>query len=890
MPLLKSFGLAKGYALAATLLAGVAPVAPSIQIAGAPIVEEGGLGIFTVSRTTGIGSASVNWAVTGEGSNPATPSDFSGSAFPSGTVTFAEGETSKIVQIQTADDSAIEGIETYAVSLSGPTNGYVLGNAKGVGTITDNDTAPDPGAQTVIYTTSFDGMTGRLADQPGWRFEGSNFPSAIENLTVADGAVTKTVGNETGEGTVVLYDIDEDVYEVEWTATSAPSRHQYHFSSQVVGSVVQGVRLQIEGGGTYASFFRQYFDDGAQTGGIEVQAGDKLVVGVDHLSGTFGIYNRRSGNKAGPFPMRVGNTGNDPALTKRNFGPMPGRTGNVAIGTVSLVDLEIRSGLSQIWNPPVFPNVAVTIGMNGNGLAYYYTDRLYENLALPGGWRGVKYSPASSVEIGRTSHPSMFDADDNPINMGGFDAIERLCMKPTPGTNALRLRWSGAGNTVAIIGGGVSGASSVGIANGENFRDFSHTAVHGDEFFPVISITAINSSSPPKNFDIREVSKASSADAAIRNRRFNPAYVERMKAFNGPWRFMDLMNTNGTVQITWAQRATLTSFNVLGPGGIPPEDIVALCVLAGRDPWVTPAGFGDNDYHAQFAAYLNANLPSVRRIYYEIDNEPWNSGGQFLTKHRLWALRWIANHGRSQPDSSSPEFDFVDVARGFAERHIEIMNIIEPIFATSSNPDRLVRVFETTPAAGSGMGFLNLAEATPGITLRPRYDIICGSTYFQQDPNPANDNDPNWSDDIPTLMQRTRDSIVGFKSQLVGQRDAARLKGKYYASYEGGQSHWVAGQANWTGGWKATSRTTYLAYHRSPEWKAIMKDFFLWWDANMDGPLCGFIIQTRITQYGGWGYRTDENSSRDPANDNYDPKWAGLAEALEEITGVPIAA
>ena len=56
---------------------------------------------FTVTRTGNTGSAnSVSWSLAGSAANPASASDFVGGALPSGTVSFAAGETSKTITVK----------------------------------------------------------------------------------------------------------------------------------------------------------------------------------------------------------------------------------------------------------------------------------------------------------------------------------------------------------------------------------------------------------------------------------------------------------------------------------------------------------------------------------------------------------------------------------------------------------------------------------------------------------------------------------------------------------------------------------------------------------------------------------------------------------------------
>lgn len=125
----------------------VVVIAPTLSItAVASSLSEGDSGTttytFTVTRngdTTG--SNSVNWAVTGSGANPATANDFVGSAFPSGTVTFAIGETTKSITVDIQGDTEVEPNENFVVTLSSPTNGATLAQSSTVTATINNDDA-----------------------------------------------------------------------------------------------------------------------------------------------------------------------------------------------------------------------------------------------------------------------------------------------------------------------------------------------------------------------------------------------------------------------------------------------------------------------------------------------------------------------------------------------------------------------------------------------------------------------------------------------------------------------------------------------------------------------------------------------------------------------------
>jgi Ca2+-binding RTX toxin-like protein len=91
---------------------------------------------FTVTRTGDTsGASTANWGVTGNG---ASASDFTGNTLPSGTVSFAAGQTSQVVTVNVAGDNTNEGDEGFTLTLSAPT-GATLGTASAAAIIRDDD-------------------------------------------------------------------------------------------------------------------------------------------------------------------------------------------------------------------------------------------------------------------------------------------------------------------------------------------------------------------------------------------------------------------------------------------------------------------------------------------------------------------------------------------------------------------------------------------------------------------------------------------------------------------------------------------------------------------------------------------------------------------------------
>ncbi|GBE72822.1 hypothetical protein myaer87_00490 [Microcystis aeruginosa NIES-87] len=123
------------------------PAIPTLAIAATNANQtEGNSGskafTFTVTRSViTTGSNNVNWAVTGSGSNPANATDFVGGVLPSGVVSFAAGETSKVITVNVQGDATVELNENFTVTLSNATNGTTITTATATGTINNDDVA-----------------------------------------------------------------------------------------------------------------------------------------------------------------------------------------------------------------------------------------------------------------------------------------------------------------------------------------------------------------------------------------------------------------------------------------------------------------------------------------------------------------------------------------------------------------------------------------------------------------------------------------------------------------------------------------------------------------------------------------------------------------------------
>jgi serralysin len=98
---------------------------------------------FTITLSkAATATETLTWTAAGTGSNAANASDFISDR--TGTVTFAEGETTKTVTVYLNGDADFELTETFALTLSGASSGLTLGTASATVSISNDDVPSTP--------------------------------------------------------------------------------------------------------------------------------------------------------------------------------------------------------------------------------------------------------------------------------------------------------------------------------------------------------------------------------------------------------------------------------------------------------------------------------------------------------------------------------------------------------------------------------------------------------------------------------------------------------------------------------------------------------------------------------------------------------------------------
>jgi hypothetical protein len=185
-------------------------------------VTEGDLGTvdatFTVTKT-GVTAQSVTVAYATADDTATAGTDY---ASTDGLLTFAPGETTKLVTVQVLGDTADEANETFFVDLSGATNASIT-DAQGLGTITDDDAVTlaindvtvaegDSGTSLATFTVTKSDTNGQTAtvtygsaDDTATTAD-NDYESSSGVLTFLDSEFTKTIavtvnGDEIDEAT-----------------------------------------------------------------------------------------------------------------------------------------------------------------------------------------------------------------------------------------------------------------------------------------------------------------------------------------------------------------------------------------------------------------------------------------------------------------------------------------------------------------------------------------------------------------------------------------------------------------------------------------------------------------------------------------------------------------
>ncbi|MBY0324701.1 MAG: cellulase family glycosylhydrolase [Reyranella sp.] len=211
---------ASGFTINGTAVGTNPPPLPTLSVADATVAE-GNSGTHELAFTVTLSAAATGPVTVAYATSNGTATAGSDYTAASGTLTFAAGETSKVIKVVVTGDATVEANETVTLTLSSP-GGATIADGTAVGTITNDDTAPLPtlavadatvsegnsGTRNLAFTISLSAaatgpVTVAYATSNGTATAGSDYTAASGTVTFAAGETSKVVNVQVAGDTVV---------------------------------------------------------------------------------------------------------------------------------------------------------------------------------------------------------------------------------------------------------------------------------------------------------------------------------------------------------------------------------------------------------------------------------------------------------------------------------------------------------------------------------------------------------------------------------------------------------------------------------------------------------------------------------------------------------------
>ena len=332
---------------------------------------------------------------------------------------------------------------------------------------------------------------------------------------------------------------------------------------------------------------------------------------------------------------------------------------------------------------------------------------------------------------------------------------------------------------------------------------------------------------------------------------FHPAFLERWREF-GVLRFMDWMQTNGSVVEHWVQRPHPEDHSQGTARGVALEYMIQLANTLQAEPWFCMPHTADDEYVHEFATLVAAELDPRLRVWVEYSNELWN--GQFPQ----------ARHARAR----GLELELAEGASSAglcytARRSVEIFALWEEAFGGT---ERLVRVLagqSAVPRTGRViLGFEGAAEHADAYAIAPYF----GGRLVRKESERV------LAMEVDELMVALQDSVA-LQAEIMA-RNVAELEpwDLPLVAYEGGQGIFAS---------RAQSRNEDMLElladaNRHPAMGGLYATYLEAWKAAGGTRFVHFSSMSRYGKSGSWGAL--ERHDQDPAAA---PKYSALLDFIE---------
>jgi hypothetical protein len=244
---------------------------------------------------------------------------------------------------------------------------------------------------------------------------------------------------------------------------------------------------------------------------------------------------------------------------------------------------------------------------------------------------------------------------------------------------------------------------------------------------------------------------------------WRPEFLQEIAPY-AALRFMDFGVTNGSEQVTWADRTQPTAPSS-AQTRLAYEWMIDLCNRTGRDMWVTVPHRADDAYGLALANLIKATLDPKLKVYVEWSNETWNGG--FAQTHYAY------DQGNALGLASDP---WAAAFKYHVYAAVRLFHQFDTVFGVGS--PRVVKVL----AGQSGNSWITeqhiAALADPKINpLGVKADAYAIAPYF------GHDVDGGAGDATTQLHQAVQKAIAEVKSQY----QVVSAAGLPLLAYEGGQ-------------------------------------------------------------------------------------------------------
>jgi hypothetical protein len=352
---------------------------------------------------------------------------------------------------------------------------------------------------------------------------------------------------------------------------------------------------------------------------------------------------------------------------------------------------------------------------------------------------------------------------------------------------------------------------------------------------------------------------------------FHPTYLSRLRPYS-TLRFMGWMETNGSIQTSWANRPKVTDAFWSTKKGAPLEIMIELANRLDVDMWVNMPHAADNAYMAAFARLTKARLESGRKVYIEYSNEIWLDRDDTIPTDDDRQHEYAIEQGGLLGLVSTSECNRVGVnrckelkfERFQVKRSLEMFTIWQQNFGTKN----LVRVMAST-LSNTSSELLRYRNAYNNI------DAFAVAPYFGDIVNRFNiDWFKSQNYTVSSYFNRLNGDLLNdMRNDIRRQKTIIASTGKMIplVAYEGGQILTQEGTTD------TAIETLFDAINRNPRMKQTYLNYLSLWKTESGQLFNHFFNSGNWSEFGRWGALEYLTQSRRSA-----PKFDGLMTFIEQ--------